>query len=86
MEKIIEKLYKLHISTAQFPFGIPNKEITTQEWNLYCSLIEELPKKHKETFMEYTSTREERHKQEIKSIYEQAFKTAVKLLIECTKE
>ncbi len=86
MENIIEKLYELHINTAQYPFGIPNKEITAQEWTLYCSLIEDLPKKHKEIFMEYTTVCQERHKQEIKSIYEQAFKTAIKLLMECSKE
>ena len=44
MENIIEKLYELHIKTAQYPFGIPDKNITTQEWSLYSSLIEDLPK------------------------------------------
>ena len=86
MENIIEKLYELHLKTAQYPFGIPDKEITMQEWSLYCSLIEDLPKKYKDVFMEYNSTCQERHKQEIKSIYEQAFKTAIKLFLECSKE
>jgi hypothetical protein len=86
MENTIEKLYELHIRTAQFPFGKTDKEITTKECALYCSLIEELPKRHKEMFMEYNSFSQERHKQEIKAIYEQAFKTAIKLFIECSKE
>ena len=86
MENIIEKLYELHIRTTQFPFGKTDKEITTKECALYCSLIEELPKRHKEMFMEYNSVFQERHRQEIKAIYEQAFKTAMKLFIECNKE
>ena len=86
MENIIEKLYELHIQTAQYPFGIPNKKNSHLECDLYFSLINDLPKKHKEIFLQYNSACEERHKQEIKSIYEQAFKTAIKLFIECTKE
>ena len=86
MENIIEKLYELHIKTAQYPFGVPDKNTTTQEWTLYFSLIEDLPKKQKENFVEYASICQERHKQEIKAVYEHGFKTAVKLLLECNKE
>ena len=86
MENIIEKLYELHIRTAQFPFGKSDKETTAKECALYCSLIEDLPKKHKELFTEYNSACQERHRQEIKAVYEQAFKTAIKLFLECNRE
>ncbi len=50
MEDIIEKLYEAHLKTESFPFGKPNKEDMTEEWELYNLLYESLSPEQKKSF------------------------------------
>ena len=86
MDKIIEKLYNSHLQEEQFPFGIAEKESMQKEYDAYCTLSEMLSKEGKELLMEYSDLNEVRHKSELKSAYENGFKTAIKLILESVKE
>lgn len=86
MEKIIEKLYNLHLEEEQFPFGVADKESMEKEYDIYCMLAQTLPPFMKQQLSEYATLNEERHKTELKAAYEYGFKTAMKLILESVKE
>ena len=86
MEKIIEKFYDLHLQEEQLPFGFVDKERMNKEYDAYCTLSQTLPPSIKGLFAEYVNLSDERHKAELKCMYEYGFKTAIKLLIEGMKE
>jgi hypothetical protein len=86
MDKIIEKLYNSHLQEEQFPFGIAEKESMQKEYELYCMLTQTMPQPMREQFREYVTLNEERHQSELKTIYEQGFKMAIKLILEGIKE
>ena len=86
MEKIIEKLYEIHLNEEQYPFGIVDKESIQKEYDLYFFLSQTLSGDDKEHFSEYANLNDERHKMELKAMYEYGFKTAVKLFLETIKE
>ena len=86
MEKIIEKLYNLHLQEDQFPFGIVNKESMQKEYDLYYILAQTLSSSMKDQLLEYVNLNNERHKMELKAMYEYGFKTATRLFIESLKE
>jgi hypothetical protein len=82
MDHIIHKLFDLHINTEPFPFGKPNKQNMDEEWEIYAFLYENLPEEYKKTFLKYIELRGARQNEDIKSAYEQGFKTAIRLLTE----
>lgn len=85
MDKIVEQLYEIHLNTATFPYGIPNKEEMDEEWQLYNFLYENLPDSYRKEFLRYINLRESRQNNEKKAIYEYGFKNAVTLIIESLK-
>ena len=82
MENIIHKLFDLHISTEPFPFGKSNKQNMDEEWKIYSFLYENLSDEYEKLFLKYIELRGLRQNEEIKSAYEQGFKTAIRLLTE----
>ena len=86
MEKIIEKLYQVHLDEEQFPFGIYDKEKMAKEYDAYCKLSQTLPAFMHGLLTEYSNLNEERRKVELQAAYEYGFKTAIKLILESTKE
>lgn len=85
MEKIIEKFYNFHFK-ENYPFFVPDRESMQKECELYCSLLEEIPKELNEKLSEYSSLAEERHKTELQKAYEHGFRTAINLILESVKE
>lgn len=86
MEKIIEKLYDLHLQEEQFPFGIADKERMQKEYETYCTLSQTISPLIKKQLSEYVSLNDERHKAELKAMYVYGFKTAIRLILEGVKE
>lgn len=86
MEKILEKLYKLHIEDGFYPYGRINHENEKKEWELYHYLYQNLHNQEKQIFLEYTNLKEERYKEELKSVYEYGFKEAIQLIAEALKD
>ena len=86
MDKVIEKLYNLHLEEEQFPFGVVDKESMEKEYDTYCMLAQTLPKFMKQQLSEYANLNDERHKRELQAAYEYGFKTAMKLILESVKE
>ena len=86
MDKIIEKLYKLHLEEEQFPFGVADKESMQKECEVYCMLAQTLPQPMREQLSEYSALNEERHQSELQAAYEYGFKTAIKLVLESLKD
>ena len=86
MEKIIKKLYDLHLQEEQYPFGVVDKENMRKEYEAYCTLAQTLAPLMKEKLSEYVNLNNERHKTELMAVYEFGFKTAMKLVLECVKE
>ena len=86
MEKIIEKLYQLHVQEEQYCFGIIDKEKMEKEYNAYCQLSQTLPAFMKGQLTEYSNLNEERHKAELQAAYVYGFKTAIKLILEGVKD
>lgn len=82
MDKIIEKLFNIHIQADDFLLVASNKENSILEWQLYDSLLNNLPVDKKETFIEYIGLCNQRQKKEILFSYEQGFKTAIRLILE----
>ena len=85
MEKIIEKLYEVHLNVEDFVFYAKNKETQKEEWELYCFFYEALPKEEGELFAKYVDMREERHREERQAAYEAGFKRAIKMILESLK-
>ena len=86
MEKIIEKLYQLHLEEMQYSFGYVDREKMEKEYDAYCKLSQTLPAFMKGLLMEFSNLNEERRKAELQAAYEYGFKTAIKLILEATKE
>lgn len=86
MEKIIEKLFDIHMETESLPFGKQNKENADREWEFFDLLYEKLDGETKTAFREYTNFCAERQKDELKAVYKHGFQAAVKMLIECIKD
>ena len=86
MEKIIEKLYDLHLQEEQYPFGIVDKGSMQKEYDIYYILSQTLPPLMKDQLSEYINLNSERHKAELKAMYEYGFKTGIKLVLESVKE
>ena len=86
MEKIIEKLYQLHVQEEQYCFGVIDKEKMEKEYDAYCKLFQTLPTFMKGQLTEYSNLNEERHQAELKAAYEYGFKTAIKVVLEGIKE
>ena len=47
MEKIIEKFYNFYFK-ENYQFYVPDRESMQKEYELYCSLLEEIPIEMKE--------------------------------------
>ena len=86
MEKIIEKLYQLHLQEEDFFLGVVDREKMQKEYDVYCALSQTLPAFMKEQLTEYSNLNEERHQAELKAAYEYGFKTAIKIVLEGIKE
>ncbi len=86
MEKLIEKLFELHLKTETFPVGIPDKEGIENEWKLYEFLLNNLTDKNKKILTEYNKLTSMRHGKELQAVYAQGFKTAIRLILEVYKE
>ena len=86
MEKIIEKLYQIHLQEEDFSLGIVDREKRQKEYDAYCALSQTLPTFMKGQLAEFSNLNEERHKAELQSAYELGFKTAIKLILEGVKD
>ena len=86
MEKIIEKLYKIHLEEEQLPFGVVDKEVIEKEYEAYCLLSQTLPQDMRKRLSEYANLNEERRKVEMQAAYQYGFKTAIRLILEGIKE
>ena len=86
MEDMIEKLYNLHVSTNNFPFGKPNKEVMDEEWKIYSFLYGALCEPYKGEFLRYADLCRSRQEEEYKAAYEYGFKTAINIIIQGLKE
>ena len=86
MEKIIEKLYQIHLQEEDFSLGIVDREKMQKEYDAYCALSQTLPTFMKGQLSEFSNLNEERHKAELQSAYELGFKTAIKLILEGVKD
>jgi len=62
-----------------------DREKCKREWELYDILWKVLDEKGKEWFSEYVNLKAEQRDIEWKAVYEQGFKTAVRLLTDCLK-
>ena len=82
MDKIIEKLFNIHLQNKDFLTALSNKDSAVREWQLYELLLEKLPVEEKEIFAEYSRLCNQRQGNEIQLSYEQGFKTAIRLMIE----
>ena len=86
MDKIIEKLFDLHMETESLPLGRQNKENADREWELFDLLYVKLEGETKAAFREYVNLCEERKKEELKAVYTYGFKSGVKMILETVKE
>ena len=86
MEKMIEKFYELHLQEEQYPFGVIDKERMQKEYEAYYTLVDALSPCEKEQMLEYVNLNNERHKSELKAMYEYGFKMAINLILESVKE
>ena len=86
MDKIIDKLYDLHLNTEPFPFGVGTKENSIEEWQLYNFLYKNLSPEHKRAFLRYVELYGNRESEEVMLAYKLGFKTAIKLFVESLKE
>ena len=86
MENILEKLYDLHIKMEDCPYGKTNHEDESREWQLYHYLYQNFSLEDRKIFSEYINLNENRHKGELKSVYEYGFKTAIQLIVEALKD
>ena len=65
MEKIIEKLYQIHLQEEDFSLGIVDREKMQKEHDAYCALSQTLPTFLKGQLAEFSNLNEERHKAEL---------------------
>ena len=81
MEKVIEKLYEdfLNVSNPSF------KDTEERKKTLYNVLFKKLSETERTLLVEYADIQEEQCFQETKNAYEQGFKTAIQLIVECLK-
>ena len=86
MDKIIERLYELHIKEEGEVFAMADKGKIQKEYDIYLSLSAILLPHMREELREYSELNEERHKEELKKAYENGFKTALALILEGVKE
>jgi hypothetical protein len=86
MENIIEALYNLHLQTNLQPFGFDDLQKTKQEIQLYTFLYENLSEKDKKIFLNYMDLLNTRNKEQLLAAYSCGFKTAIKLILQSTKE
>lgn len=82
MEKIIQKLYEVHIKDSYYPYGEPDQEEMKKEYALYGDLLDRLSEKDSKDFSKYANLQEERHAKERAAVYEYGFKAAIKLIVE----
>lgn len=52
----------------------------------YTTMYQNLQNQEKQIFLEYTNLKEERYKEELKSVYEYGFKEAIQLMAEALKD
>ena len=86
MESIIERLFHLHVTSEQYPHAVEKKEEFQQEWELYGILYDSLPTEALSKLKEYLALLEARTNREKQELYEIGFKTAIRLVLESTKE
>ena len=86
MEKIIEKLYELQLQEETSAFATENNSALKQEWLLYDYLYSDLKGDHHTAFQKYSNFCLERQQEELKIAYKNGFQTAIKLILETTKE
>ena len=86
MQKILEDLYDLHIRSATYPFGIPNKEMMEEESQLYYDLCTNLSAPLKKKLLKYLDLNGARVNNQLKGAYEYGFKIAIQLITESLKE
>ena len=85
MDNIIDKIYELEVN-ADAMRGVVSKQDLDQEWGLFDDLQTQLSAGTKNIFNEYIELVNCRYQKEKKEIYKQAFKRAIKLLVESLKE
>ena len=86
MNELIEKMYNFDFEAGSFFGEIADKTVSRREWALYESLYERLSEKDRKIFLEYVNLQTEEHEKELKAAYEQGFKTAVTLIVDCMKK
>jgi hypothetical protein len=86
MEKIIEKLYELHVKEEPEVFTMTDREKMQREYDTYLAFSQILLPHMREELREYVNLNEERHKDELQKAYTNGFKAAIKLVLEGIKE
>ena len=86
MDKIIEKLYELHLKEEPEAFAMADKGKIQKEYDTYLSFSQILLPYMREELREYTNLNEERHKEELQKAYENGFKAAIKIVLESVEK
>ena len=87
MDSIIEKLFNLHIESEEyFSTMMVEKEDLQKECALYGVLYDSLSSETLSHLREYLNLLEMRTKREKQALYEIGFKTAIRIVLESTKE
>ena len=86
MKDIIEKLYETYIETEAFLMGDIDKEKTSEEWKVYEILYESLTAEQEKKFLKYIRLRGDRQAKEMKKVFAEGFKTAIRLWTESLKQ
>ena len=86
MKDIIEKFYQVYIEKEAFLTGGIDKEKTNEEWKSYEILYESLTVEQEKKFLKYLRLRGDRQANELKKVFAEGFKTAIRLWTESLKE
>ena len=86
MKDIIEKFYETYIEAETFLTGGIDKEKTNEEWKAYEILYESLTAEQEKKLLKYIRLRGDRQAQEMKKVFTEGFKTAIRLWTESLKQ
>ena len=86
MNKTIDTLYELYFKSTVYATLQWNNEKRETEWRLKNFLLNNMPNEYKRVFDEFLDIITERHEEELKKFYAQAFKNGVKLITESLED